>query len=320
MVLPDKYHPLYTEEMIKKILNSKYLRILISLLILTLLFYKIGFTRIQEALSNFDLVYSPFILIAYFLSFLFGAINVKLLTNCINPIKFWKIFSYYTQSWCYGLWSVGRIGEFSMIYFLKDENISVGQATAISIIDRGTTFIVVSIIAVFGFFLFFSFEAALRLLAILLLMIILALFFIFTKRGRSIIKKYFLRKYADKFTGFSKTLFFYLRRKKAALFVNFLLTNLKWITTAYINYFFFMAFGISISIVYIIIITAISAIISLIPLSISGLGFRESAGVYLFSLKGVPVGVSGSLFIILGAFNYLFSGIFILHHINRKSR
>jgi len=52
-------------------------------------------------------------------------------------------------------------------------------------------------------------------------------------------------------------------------------------------------------------IDAVATMLALIPVTVSGLGFAESAAVLLYSNMGVDAGAAAGVYLILNAFNYL---------------
>ena len=190
-------------------------------------------------------------------------------------------------SWSIGLFVPGNLGQFSIIYLLKKEGLELGESTAIVLLNKIITLISLSILSIFGFFLFLPYKEVLQLIIILILLGIIIFFFIMHEKGRTLIRKYILRKSSPKFEGFSKTLRkFYIEHPKRII-VNFLLTFIRWFLTALMMMFLFLSLGFKVNLLYIFLITPITIIISYIPISIGGLGLRESAAVFLYGIIGV---------------------------------
>lgn len=286
-----------------------FLKLSIGIVILFVLFYKIGFLEICKTIIKVNIYYLILVVLLYIFPFIIATLNIKILLDPIKVVNFWRLFKYYMLSWSIGLFVPGKIGEFSLIYFLKKADISVGQGTAVSIIDKIITAITLSFLTVLTFFIFFTAAETIRLILILFVIFMILLFFMVTKIGREIIKKYILRKYAEKFKGFSKTFFYYLKNKKIILFINFILTFVKWILNSVIIAILFLAFDINVNFFYIILITATTTIVSLIPITISGLGVKESVAVFLFNQISVPAEVVVSVFLIFTILSYIVAAL-----------
>ena len=283
------------------------LKWIFGLFVLIFLFYKVGIKNVYKTLLMLNPFLFLIIILMYTLLFVIGAVNVKILVDCTKKLNFLKILKYYILSWSVGLFVPGRIGEFSIIYFLKKEEIPIGKSSAIAIIDKLTTVITVSALAVVGFFVlpFFTRHEAIKLIILLVIAFSSIIFFIITDIGRKIIKKYVLKKYSEKCAGFSKTFFYYLEDKKLIIFLNTTLTLIKWLIASFITYILFLSFGINLNFFYIILIDAMVIILSLIPLTMSGLGIKESGAVFLYNQIGALPHVTLSVYVVSAFLNYL---------------
>ena len=281
------------------------LKLIIGISVLGFLFYTIGFQKIIGTILTVNYLSLIIVFITIILNNIIGPWNLLVLTNKLKKIKFLSMLKYYILSWSLGLFVLGKIGEFSIVYFLKKEGLSIGEAFVVSILEKFSTFLTLVIISMFGFFLFFDFSVAMRLILVLLLIIVLFLFFMITNLGRDLIKKFILRKYAYLFQGFFKTLSLFFRKYLDALFLNFLLTLIKWFIMTIGMIALFWGFGQTLSFINVLLVFSMGTIISLIPISISGLGIRESAFVFLFAKLGVNAEVTASVALIILVLNYL---------------
>jgi len=294
------------------------LRFILGIGILALLFYKIGFESILVVFTSMNLSYLPIIIIMYFMNLYFGSLNIVIL---MKPIKttmtLMDIYRYYMLSWGVGLFIPGRVGEVSLVYFLKKHNLPLGQGFLIFVLDKFISVLVLGIVSTVGFFMFFDLNTALWLLGLVLVIISGLGSVIFSGFGRDKIKKYILRKYAKKFKGFSELLKFYTTKKFHLLFLNFLNTIVRWVVSAIIYYFAFLSFGVNLPLWLIFLITCITSVMSFIPLTISGLGIRESVGVYLYSLQGVQAPIVASAYLLIVICSYGVAA-FIFYFFNYK--
>ena len=264
------------------------LRAVISILIISILVYKIGFKNIFSKIISIHPLFILLVLFIFLLSLIIGALNLYVLLFPLKKkIPFTKIIHYSILSWSFGLFIPGKIGEFSLIPLLKKEGIPIGQGTAISIIDKLITLITLSIFSVIGFFIFFDIKTALTLFLILASLTLILVFLLTSHKIRNLIKKHILRKISLKFKGFSNLFSYYLKKQKAILCLNFILTFLKWFVTSFTLYILFLTYNQNISWMIIFLVNSMLTIISLIPISISGLGVRESAAVVIYSFLNI---------------------------------
>lgn len=275
------------------------IRIGLGILILLFLFNEIGFNDIFSKIISIHPLYFIIIFFIFIVGLVIGALNIKFLLSPLpEKINFSKIIYYNTLSWSIGLFIPGKIGEFLLIPLLKKGGVPIGKGAAISILDKFITLIVLSIFAIMGFFIFFDLITTLIFLILIFLILIFFIFFIFFEKGRKIIKKYLLKKLSGKFSGFSKLISQYIKKEKTILLLNIILTFLKWFFTAFITYVLLLAYNINLPLLYIFLINSMLVIISLIPISISGLGIREYAAVFLFSKLDIEPSITFSIYFI----------------------
>ena len=283
----------------------------------------IKFQRKFSLITAFFIVFHPlfFILTTFLLliTLVIGALNLALLLIPIKKISFAKVFYYNTLSWSLGLFVPGKIGELSLIPFLKQEGVPTGHGTVISVLDKLISLVVLSLSSIIGFFIFFDIGATLKLIAILFLLIAVILFFIVSNAGRSFIKKYILRKFSMKFQGFSKLLFYYFKKQKLIIFLNIIITFIKWIVNAVILYTLFLAYNQNVPFVYIFLINSMLTIISLIPISISGLGVRESIAVFIYGALSINPLITISTHLIPLIISYFIAILTILFSFKKLS-
>lgn len=291
---------------------------IIGILIFVYILFKVDISEVLEALTRARIDY---ILIVFSLAI--PVILVKswrwqyLLKMQDVDYSLKNAFTAYLSSGYLGIITPGKIGEFAKAFYLKeDEGISIGKAFSSVFTDRLLDLIVLLIVGVTGI-LCFSLEQDIVLPALLILMSVMAVLIIFlNKRLR------------DKLFHFTK-LFPFIRTYKTQIEIyynNFFnaiddFKNIKMlipIAASLLAYFIFycscylmvLSLGIQISFSNIIFCISIANIISLIPISISGIGTRDATLILLFSFLGLNKEVAMSFSIIFLAILYLSIGIF----------
>jgi uncharacterized protein (TIRG00374 family) len=259
------------------------------------------------------MIYFVPVLLTILITHLLGSYKLMLLLKPFNAkISFLKLYHLNFLSWCLSLFIPGRIGELFLVYFLKKERVKLGVGSALVIMDKLIGLIVTFAIAVIGMFLLFSVTQSLKITLIFLIGLATFIYMIFSNFGRNIIKKLILRKWESKFAGFSKTLFGLMKKHKSSITYNFILSLIKWIANSFVLYILFYSFGQKVSILMVILVTATLAITSLIPLTTNGLGIKESVGVFIFTLIGIPSVITISVLLMSLIINYSVSLIYIL--------
>jgi glycosyltransferase 2 family protein len=271
------------------IMNTKTaLKFALGIVLLAGVLYKVGLDNLWEVTKQANPFFIVLTFLALLLTFLPGAYNIKILLDAINKkLPFLKTFKYFVISNTLGLVLPGKLGEASIIYFLKKEGVSIGEATVVSVMDKIITIIGVSTLAFFGLPYFFNVQDSLLLIGVTVILITAVIFLILSTKVRTFIREYILRKYARYFTGFGDTITLYLHEKKKALAWNLVVTWAKWMFSCSVVYLLFLAFHSNISFFAVVMVNSVMFFISMIPLTISGLGVKEASAVYFYHLLGV---------------------------------
>lgn len=194
-----------------------------------------------------------------------------------------------------GLLTPGRIGDFIKVLYLKNDGNSVGKSFVSVFIDRIADLLFLIIFSYIGMFFFINlFRKQVYILSFLFIAVLLIIIFAVTK-GRlvkSLIRKIFNflipEKYKERFrlnfSDFYKDLRI-LNRKR--IFKVSLITVLVWVIYFIQIFLLANALNINISFIYLSICAAIAGLVTLIPISISGIGTRDITLIVLFSFLGI---------------------------------
>lgn len=278
---------------------STLLRLSVGLFILLGLIYKIGFSVMIETFKTLSFKFAFIIVILYLFASALGTFNIALLLIPLKrDIPFVRLLKYYLLSWGLGIFIPGKLGELSIVYFLQTEGVSVGEGSAVSLLDKIITLFTLVIISLFALFIHFTWSLLTTFVGLIVFALIFFYVFVLWDKGRAFVRTHFLRKYHYMFRGFSKTVKKLLRYHKRVIILNFVLTVLKWALHATVVLFVFKSFGASTSFLNIFVIGAATALVSLIPISVNGLGVKESAAAFFYSKVGVPPSIVVGTYII----------------------
>ncbi len=281
------------------------IKLIVGISLIFLLFFKVGIKNIALSLAHINPIYLIPVILIHFISFILTALNFYVLLVPINKkVKFYKVMVSSLIAWTGGMLAPGKLGEFSIVYLLKKDGVEYGEGLAISIIDKLVTFFTLTVISSFALFIFFSVEQAIRVIIICTLIFICIMIIVFAPFSRKLVRKYILRKYEKNFTGFAKTAKIYIKKGWWAVLVNMIFTIIKWVTIAFVMKLIFMSFGLIIPWWIVLLITSATTLISLIPVSISGLGIRESSATFLYSMISIQPVTVVSAYTVMMLINY----------------
>ncbi len=289
------------------------LRTLLGIVIVLILFYKLDFMKVFEVISKYGIFVVFLVIIKYLFETIINSLNYKILLSALGEkISYFRLLKYFLVSYSIGLFSPGKVGDLTIIPLLKKEGIDYGKSALVSIADKLITFVFLVLLSIYGFFLFLPYDYALKISIGLTAFAIILFVVLFSKNAKSFVKKYILRGSAGKFAGFSENLSYLIKHKKNMILLDFILTSIYVFGSAVIVYFTFLYVGISVNPFIIASISSAGKIISLIPISLSGLGIRESASIYFYSLLGISPVVVGSIYLIDIFVYYILAGLLVL--------
>jgi len=264
---------------------------LFGLILFVIILSKMNIGEIFQNIKNIRLPYLIFALILTVPTF----INKTLCWNYI--IKQQGInynlkdsFLMYCSGLYIGLLTPGRMGEIAKALYLKKDGHSIGKSLVSTILDRLTDFAFLLVFLFLGSLFFLTIFQKQILISISILIISILLFVIFLKIGLikwilgKLFKVFIPQKYQQSwklnFQDFVNDLKIY---KLKNYLIIFLITAFSWIF--YYLQMYILAKGVNLNVpfLYLAIAVTVAGFITLIPISISGIGTRDAALIILFS-------------------------------------
>ncbi|HLC72626.1 MAG TPA: lysylphosphatidylglycerol synthase transmembrane domain-containing protein [Candidatus Nanoarchaeia archaeon] len=290
------------------------LKLFLTVAILTALIINIGLKNLLLSLQTIHYSWFAAVAALIFIELLVGAFNVYILIRygLRHSISFAALFDAYLTSWGIGLLTPGKVGDVGFAYFLEREGLPFGKGTAVLLLDSFTTILVLAVASGTGLWYFFGFQDVLLLL-IVVGIVFLSLLLLLSFQVRALLIR-ILGKWAIYFRGFSKSASVLLRERPQILVFNFGITIVKWFLIFLNFYFGFKALGHVVPYFVILLVAPLARLVSMIPLTINGLGIRESVAVYLFDQFAIPSGVVLSTYFSMLILNYLFAAVLVFSY------
>jgi uncharacterized protein (TIRG00374 family) len=228
-----------------------------------------------------------------------------------------------TMVWAIGFFGASvtpaKVGDALRAYYLsQDTDRSFAESFLTVVIDRLLDVIVMLVFGVVAVFVFSYYYIHLPSVWIVIVGTAAIFVLIYLLLHRQLMKKLlgpFFRtlapaKYREElslhFNSFYDALAVYLRGWKRTS-VGFVYTLLFWAAVALLAYMVVRILDIDVSLRYIILMLPMMALVEIIPISISGLGTREAAVIYFFSVVGI-----GSTKAVAFSLMYLFMGTYLV--------
>ena len=276
--------------------KSKLILRSIGLILFIFILSKLNLTKTLELLSNIDLFYMTIALALIIPLLVIKALRWQLLMKAQNIDYSLKDSTLmYAAAQYIGAITPGRLGEFIKIFYLKGDNHPFGKAFATVLLDRLFDLVSLLLLGYAGMLLFIAFfERTITILSYIFVgTVLLIIFFIYKKEFSKGILEYISSNFIPERyrenanTGFSD-LYNGIKTLNANQFVlATFITFFAWGIYFVMMYLFVLSLGINIPFLYLATCVSISAVITLIPISIAGIGTRDATLIVLFSYLGL---------------------------------
>lgn len=264
---------------------------LFGLILFAIILSRINLGEIFQNIKNIKISYLIFAILLLFPMFFNKAL-------CWNYIKRKQGIKYnlkdsflmYCSGLYIGLLTPGRLGEVSKALYLKKDGYSLGKSMVSVVLDRITDFAFLLIFLFFGsLFLLTLFQKQILIILIGAL-ISIGLFIVFLKIGfikwtlnkafNIFVPQKYQKSWKINFQDFINDLKVY---KFKNYLIIFLITAFSWLFYYLQMYILAKGMGLSVPFLYLAISVTVAGFITLIPVSISGIGTRDVALILLFS-------------------------------------
>lgn len=275
----------------KKTINLFYL---IGIVLFIIILLKSDIVELAHVFLKLNYIYLLIAILLLFPFFFLKAMRWQYLLK-MQGIKYGLIRAFFVYLSCVymGIVTPGRIGEFVKIFYLKkDKGVSLGAGLSSTLIDRSLDIFTLLLVSFVGL-LYLSLPLNLIILGLASLMIFVIILIVLFSRNINrkvalifyrFIPKQFKEKLDFNFNEFySKTALVF----NPKLFVPVVYTILSFIVFFFQCYLLALALNINISLVYLTFSVATSNLITLIPITLSGVGTRDLALITLFSRVGL---------------------------------
>ena len=277
-------------------LKKKWIFRSIGLILFVIILSKLNLTEIIALLSNINPFYFILANLLFIPLLITKAMRWQLLMKAQDidySLKDSTIM--YAAAIYFGGITPGNIGDFIKVFYLKGDGYPFGKSFASVLSDRLFDLISLLLLGYVGMLLFIAFfgRAVIILSCIFAGMLLSIIFFIYKKDFSRVIQEYiYFHLIPEKYREHAKTGFSDLYKGIKTLTANQIvlatfLTVFAWVIYFVMMYLFALSINIDIPFLYLATCVSISAVITLIPISISGIGTRDATLIILFSYLGL---------------------------------
>ena len=288
---------------------SYLLKLFVTLLLLWLLLSRVDFTGLLKEISGINLFYFSSGVLVLTFGWYFSTIKWQWLLNIFNfNLGIWRLFSYNLISIFYIIALPGGklAGDAMRAYKIAGnhglEPDAKKQLAIITFLDRGM--VLLALVSLASAFFVFGLLATLYLgnakgpLALILFLLAAAgWLFLFTGILDFLFKKLISLK-LPKISSFFSAIFgvlSYVRRYKRSLFFVFLMSLVSVLVSAFSVYILSLGLKIGVDFWTVAFFNSLAVVLISVPITVAGIGLRESGLVYLFFQAGVPLEKAAAL-------------------------
>ena len=298
-------------------LTNKWVLRAIGPVLFCIILFRIDLPQLAELISKINPLYIILAVILFVPLIIVKAWRWQLLMNA-QGIGYSLLESsvMYSAAMYIGVITPGRLGDFVKVFYLVKDEHPFGRSFATVLLDRLFDLVSLILIAYISMLVFITiFESTVIIISAVIAVTLVLVAFFLVKRELSIkiLKKvafgFIPLKYKERaglvFSDFGNA----VTKSGSRQFVqNALITLLGWVIYYLTVYFLASAIDIDIPFFYLVTCVSITAVITLIPISISGIGTRDTVMILLFSQLGLSE-ESAIAFSIVILFMYAVNGI-----------
>jgi len=227
------------------------------------------------------------------------------------------------KSWLMGfslsMATPARLGDLSRAYYLK-ARIGLGKGLVTVVVDRAVDMSVLFLLALLGFLNLVSMlsqqQGLIMAVSALFALFLAAIYLSTRKRLAALILRPFIRLVPARHRGEVSSTFhdFYrslghVRSGKMTMEIAILLGVLAWLVTVLEYYFLALSLDLGISYLFLLSIMPVVVLLDMLPVSFSGIGTRDAALIFFFSLISIGKEYAVSFSILVFLFSYAFLGL-----------
>ncbi|HPS23937.1 MAG TPA: lysylphosphatidylglycerol synthase transmembrane domain-containing protein [Methanoregulaceae archaeon] len=273
---------------------------LIGIVLFVFILSRIDLEALFNTLLHTNIILLTFALLVNCIAIVLKSLKWKIIVNSVKPVfslaqsvkAFFVGFSFSTIT-------PAKLGDFIKVLYISDDQCGLGKSISTVVIDRLIDIILlfsIAFIGIYGFSVFYHIEIlsigstllivagiAVGLYVVLhrpLLSALLRPFFnIFVPQY---LKDRMTQYYDDFFTGL-----FTFYHDRTRFFSSIGIGIISWIPPFVYGYLLALSIGIDTGILFFVLVIPVLSLLDLLPISISGIGTRDVALIFLFGLKGI---------------------------------
>jgi uncharacterized protein (TIRG00374 family) len=273
---------------------------LVGIALFIIILSRINLNALIEIIAHTNVLFLILAFLVNCIAIVLKSIKWKIIVNSVKSdfslresvVAFFVGFSFSTIT-------PAKLGDFIKVLYITDENCSLGKSLSTIVIDRLIDIILlfsIAFVGIYGFSVFYHIEIlSIGTIILIIAGIVAGLYIVLNRPLLSALLKPFFNVFVPKhlkskvalyYDDFFTGLFtFYYDR--ARFFSSIGIGIISWIPTFIYGYLLALSIGIDTGIFFFVLVIPIISLLDLLPISISGIGTRDMALIFLFGLKSI---------------------------------
>lgn len=273
---------------------------LIGIALFIVILSRINLGALTDILSHTNIILLGLALAVNCFAILLKSLKWKIIVNSVKPdFSLKESVKAFFVGFSFATITPAKIGDFIKVLYINDDQCGLGGCISTVVIDRLIDIVLlfsIAFIALYGFSLFYNIEILSIGTIVLIIAGVIAGIYVVTHRPllSALLRPFyniFIPKnlkdkvslyYNDFFTGLFT---FYHDRPRFISSVS--IGIISWIPPFVYGYLLALSIGIDTGVLFFVLVIPIISLLDLLPISISGIGTRDVALIFLFSLKDI---------------------------------
>lgn len=273
---------------------------LVGIVLFIIILSRIDLGALVDTLSHTNIYYLILALMVNCVAIVLKSEKWKIIVNTIKP-DFTLLTSVkaFFVGFAFSTITPAKIGDFVKVLYVNDDRCGLGKSISTVVIDRLIDIILlfsIAFIAILGFSIFYHVEIlSIGTILGIIAAIIAGLYIVLHRPLLSAILRPFFHIFIpahlkDKISGYYDDFFlglFAFYQDRPRFFSSIGIGILSWFPPFIYGYLLALSIGIDSGVLFFVLVIPVLSLLDLLPISISGIGTRDVALIFLFGLKGV---------------------------------
>jgi glycosyltransferase 2 family protein len=273
---------------------------LIGIALFLIILSRIDLGALLDILSHTNVVFLVLALLVNCVAIILKSEKWKIIVNSVKPdFPLADSVKAFFVGFAFSTITPAKLGDFIRVLYINDDRCGLGKCISTVVIDRLIDIILlfsIAFIGIYGFSVFYHIEILSIGTIVLIISGIIAGLYIVLHRPllSALLKPFFtifvpahlkskVTLYYDDF--FSGLFTFYHDRTRFIASIS--IGVLSWIPPFVYGYLLALSIGIDTGVLFFVLVIPVLSLLDLLPISISGIGTRDVALIFLFGLKGI---------------------------------